>query len=594
MFNSLRILTPPDDPTLSLQVRARLPEKELRKKSQVELLLNHFLQTFLNNEVLSPDGEARTLSIQILCAIALPGLVFALFLFPPYHFPGGRPYWFQVSDQYFYVMYAFVVGGLGTIFEWEVFFPSVADVFVFSSLPSTHRNLFLSRISAVALFLGLFILGTNLLGIVFFPAVCDLPIGPIHFVAHFAAVMMSGIFAAAMILCLESLLLILFPARLVQMIAPVVQGFYVTALFTILLLFPTFSRSLTAMMQSASRGVRCFPPFWFLGMYRCILNGSRALPVFSELARIGLWMTISTLFAAVLLFPVAYWRRTQQLVEGRAPRASSSRLSAALHAPLHATILENPQRRAIHHFISQTLFRTQRHRVYLALYGGLGVALVLSSALLVRSGAGEIRLQVSATGLIATLPILIFWVIVGQRAAFLSAVDQRASWIFRVIGGRPSVDQLEASRAWTLLSALLLAGILLAAIHFVAPPALRGRASITAQLVVAAGLCLLLRDLFFLNVKIIPFTQVNLVHKTNVAFILIQYLGLFPPLTLITLGAEAWMELSVRNIFIAVVVIASLHLALREAQRRIAKRNSLLVDIDEDEDEFPRRLGLRY
>ena len=51
---------------------------------------------------------------------------------------------------------------------------------------------------------------------------------------------------------------------------------------------------------------------------------------------------------------------------------------------LHVTLLRNAVQRGIYHFISCSLLRTQRHRVYMAMYGGLGLALLISCAVLLK------------------------------------------------------------------------------------------------------------------------------------------------------------------------------------------------------------------
>jgi hypothetical protein len=128
----------------------------------------------------------------------------------------------------------------------------------------------------------------------------------------------------------------------------------------------------------------------------------------------------------------------------------------------------------------------------------------------------------------------------------------------------------------------------------VAPPELRGGNSITCQVVVAVGLCLLLTDALFLKVRTIPFTGETKAPGTNLAFILLQYFGLFPPLVLLSVGLEPWLEASVWHVAGIVVVISAVHLALLRIHNKDAEYHANLIDLDEDEEEFPQRLGLRY
>ena len=104
-------------------------------------------------------------------------------------------------------MYSFVAIGAVTIFVWDLFFPDLLDVFVLSTLSIERRTLFTARIAAVGLFLGIFLLGTNALGTIFFPASADLPSLTRHFSAHLVAVTMSGLCIASFVLAAQGFLL---------------------------------------------------------------------------------------------------------------------------------------------------------------------------------------------------------------------------------------------------------------------------------------------------------------------------------------------------------------------------------------------------
>src|SRR5271168_3827171 len=141
MLRSLQVFFEPEHPVLSLAVQASIYRDEQPQRTQFQVLLRHFLYRFFNSETGDGDGQTKARVLQIAYAIALPGLCVALFLFPPYHFPGGRPFWSQIADHYFYVMYSFVAIGAVTIFVWDLFFPDLLDVFVLSTLSIEPRTL---------------------------------------------------------------------------------------------------------------------------------------------------------------------------------------------------------------------------------------------------------------------------------------------------------------------------------------------------------------------------------------------------------------------------------------------------------------------
>ena len=592
MLSRLRMFTAPEFPVLSLEVQAHMPVVDAREQSQFHLLVRHFLERFFNNEMVSADGEAKTRFLQVVYAIALPGMVVALFLTPLYHAPLPRPFWSQVSDHYFYVLYSFVAVGAVSIFAWDLLFPDLIDVFVLTPLPVVNRRLFLARTAAAALFLGLFLIGSSALGSIFFPLLSETPGLARHLVAHVLAVMGSGAFAAALFLSVQGMMVTVMGERLFRAISPFLQAVTIMMLLTIFLLFPVSSQFLQALTNLPA--ARYFPPFWFLGVYESFLAGSSSLPVFSGLAKTGCLATAVAFALTIISYPIAYRRRMRYLVEGSEACDTRNIAVVPINRLLHATLLRNAVQRGIYHFISCSLLRTQRHRVYMAMYGGLGLALLVACTVLLRLAHGQLGFALSADGLRAAVPIAVFWTIAGLRTAFLSPADKRGSWIFRVILGKPASAHLATTTLWILPLVLGLTLGMIAIIHRVAPPDLLGWKSVTCQALVAIGLCLLLTDAMFLKVRSIPFTGDAKASTTNLAFILLQYFGLFPPLVLLAVGLEPWLKVSVWHVVATVGIVVAAHLAMREVHRKDAEYHVNLIDLDDEEEEFPQRLGLRY
>ena len=87
----------------------------------------------------------------------------------------------------------------------------------------------------------------------------------------------------------------------------------------------------------------------------------------------------------------------RRAIEGAPAKRQPNRLARPLHALLNLSVLRTPARRAIYYFISQTLPRVERHRLYLAMYGGLGLSLVISSAVVLRLEHHRATLVLSLT-----------------------------------------------------------------------------------------------------------------------------------------------------------------------------------------------------
>jgi hypothetical protein len=589
------LFAPPKHPVLSLAVQAE-DQGDRREQSQFEILVRHIFYRFLHNELLTSDDDETKRVMLISGAIAVPGMLVALFLFPAYHafppYPVPRPFWAQVGDHYFYVMYAFVVMGLATVFEWDLLFPDLVDVFVLSIQPIASRDLFFARVLALAIFLGLVLFGTSILGILFLPLVAELPYFLRHLLAHSAAVFASGTFAAATFLALHGILLNVVGENIFRRITPLLQGTSVMLLLTILLLHPTLSMSLKPLLTSGAPAVRFFPPFWFLGIYERLLIGPSALTVFHEFARIGCYALLLTLACAVLTYPLAYRRRVRQLIEGGRAVDAPSHTAAPFRWILQATIVRIPAQRAIFHFISQTILRAQRQRVMLAMYGGLGVALALSDLLVFRVSGGHVRPILLPSGIRTAIPVMVFWTVAGLRSVLTSPVDRRGAWLFHVIIGRPKAVHFAGTRIWVTLWAAIIGLTTAVGLHALSPQSLGSRLTSLDQLLIAIGVSLLLADIFLFSVRTVPFTHIRKGSITDLPLVIVRYVVLFPLLITILVHNETWTEVSPQQFLKAVLFVVAAHFLLLKVHTRSLLQSTLDTPPDEA-DEFPQRLGLR-
>jgi hypothetical protein len=593
---------------LSLNAQAALGPARPPGGSQFSLLLRHFLERFFNHETASPDGDAKARLVLIAFTVGLPEFVVALYLWPvyhPLHWPAGGshggppPYWLQVNHHLFFVVYSFVAMGIATVFEWDLFFPDLLDVFVLTALPISNRRLFLARVAAIGLLVGGFLFDANVLAPFVLPAAIDPPNLPRFLAGHILAVAGSGLYAAVLVLALQGILLSVLGERLFRKVALFLQGLLIAFLLMLLLLFPVVSSAVPVMLRSGSPYALCFPPLWFLGIYQRLMEGPSALPIYTKLAQIGCLVLPATAALAALAYPIAYIRRVRQLVEGPGTHATRNWAASPLQRIASASLVRSPLRRAVFHFISQTLLRVQRYRIYLVLYGGVGLSVVAAAILRVAVVHQQIQIEVSSDGIRAAVGIVAFWTIAGLRVAFVSPGNQQGSWIFRLIHGRPphfpaAMEQLQAAKTWVLSWGLVITLSACAAFRIIAPPQLLTLPATLSLLLIGAGMCVLLTDLFFLNVKIVPFTGEPAREQPNLAASLLKYLAFAPGAALLPLIAEPWIEVSAEHLVMAAVAIAAAHLALRSRHRAIIREHCNMPALEDGEEDFPMKLGLRY
>jgi hypothetical protein len=607
-----RLFLMSDPRALSLNDQAALGPVRAPERSQFSHLVRHFLERFFNHETASPDGDAKARLVLIAFTAGLPGFMVAIYLWPVYHsffpimrnhhgvwVPAPPSYWLQVNHHFFFALYSFVVMGIVTVFEWDMFFPDLLDLHVLRTLPIAETRVFLARVAAIAILILGVLFDANILAVLVLPAAIDPPNVPRFLAGHLLAVAGSGLFATFSILALQGLLLSVFGERLFRRLSLFAQGLSITLLLMLLLLFPVLSSAVPVLLQSGSILTLCFPPFWFLGIYQRLMEGPSALPIYATLAQIGCIALLLVAGLAILTYPLAYLRRTRQLVEGPGTRTTRNSLGRSFDRLLHATAVRPPVRRAVFHFIGQTLLRVPRYRIYLVLYGGVGLSVVIASIVRFTVTHQAVRISVSADGMRAALGIVVFWIIAGLRMAFVSFGNRQGSWVFRIVQGRPphfpsAMEQLLAAEVWVFLWAIIVTlGFCITSRAF-APPELLTWPATAAQILLGSGMCLLLTDVFFLNITMVAFTGEPARTQSRFAFTVLKYFTFFPLAAWLPPVLEPWVECSAVHFMIAAAVIAAAHWALRIHHRRVVREYTGMAALEEDEEEFPMKLGLRY
>lgn len=602
-----RLLTLSGPEVQALNAQAQLGEVLPPRRSQFAHLVRHFLARFFNHETASPDGDAKTRLVQIAFAAGLPPFLVAVYLWPVYHpFPGWPPgsarvgppqYWVQANHHFFFVVYSFAVVGIATVFEWDLFFPDLTDLFVLSTLPIPARRLFAARVAAIALLVSAFLVDTCCLAPVVLPLATDPPSLLRFLAAHVTAVLAAGLFSAAMVLALQSLVLALFGERMFRRVALFAQGTAVTAYTLLLLFFPVLSGVTPQILQSGNRSVLLFPPFWFLGIYQRILDGPAAKPVLSALASCGVVATLAAGLLVVAAYPVAYVRRLHQLLQGTPLRSTRNRFACVIQVPLHMAAARTPAARAVFHFIGQTLLRVPRYRIYLVLYGGVGLASVVATVFRLHVTRQGVGLSIDDIGFRMVIGLIAFWTIAGLRTSFVSAGNRQGAWIWRSISGDPpplrvKLQTASAAQRWAMICGLSVTFAALSLLRIDAPPELKTTLSTAAQFTLAAGCCVLLTDFLFLRCDTIPFTGTVNGAQDNLALTVLGYFTLLPLVMACSIACEQWMEPDIRNIGIAAVLMLVAHLWLCRLNRDHLRICSEQPSADEDDELFVTTLRL--
>jgi divalent metal cation (Fe/Co/Zn/Cd) transporter len=185
------------------------------------------------------------------------------------------------------------------------------------------------------------------------------------------------------------------------------------------------------------------------------------------------------------------------------------------------------------------------------------------------------------------------------RTAFVSSGNQQGSWIYRFTHGRPAhfdaaMEELKAAKLWVLLCGVVITEAAVGVLWLVTPAGLFNMQGTAAQMLVGAGMCVVLTDALFANVMIVPFTGEPSREKSNLAFTLLLYFTFFPAVTAVAVISDQWIEQGWQNFGLAAIAIVVIHLWFRYRHREQVRINSAQAELEEGEEDFPMRLGLRY
>jgi hypothetical protein len=468
------------------------------------ILVRHFFGGFFEKESLSPHSEPAANIAQLLGILAAPGAFFVILLLPL-----GPFGWGLAALRYFCVSFSMVVMGLIMVFEWDALFPDKRDYLILGPLPVGLGKLFLAKAAALGLLLGLFLVDVNAICTLFWPGVEPGPSGFKTMGAHAAAVSSAGLFTALSIASVQGVISLLLGGVFYRRVSVTVQTIFMAALIMYLFLTPSFGMVfLPALVKQNSPMLYWFPGFWFIGLYE-YLNPAVRSPVLARLAAMAVWGLLCSAATFLLTFLPGYRRHARKALEAPTPRASGpGRVRAALMGFLNARLLSDPVERGVFHFITQTITRSPKHRLFLATYGGLGAALVAMNM-----GAGEQSLL--------RLPLILSFILVsGLRAAFNFPSDLRANWAFQISESAASHAYLSAPRKWILFWAVSPLFLLLAALEFASfswPLA-------AFHLAFGFSLSVLLLEVMFVSFRKVPFACSYLTGKGNLIGLGVLYI----------------------------------------------------------------------
>ena len=495
------------------------------------LLATHFFGRFFDNEIVSQTGDMRTNVVQAFGLVATPG-IFVPFYMIPQRARFDHPFahnWILLSDYYFFILFSMVVMGFVMVFEWDAIFPDRKDYLILTPLPLGGTSIFAAKTLALIAFLGIFAIDVNLFCTFLAPLTTGgegtaAPVVWRLIAIHGVSVMAAGIFVALSIASVQGVLINLLTGAGFRRVSPWVQMALMGTLIVMLFLTPLACASIRTLVERDSALLHWFPPFWFLGMYLDMLPGQPAGPRFHELALMARQALAISAGAFAVTYLAGYHRHARRVMESvESTLGGPGRVRAGFDGLVNRRLLPHPLERATFHFISNTMLRTARQRLFLAAFGGVAVALTLPALVRIGTRPGTPILLFEAAGLLSAPLTLSFFVVSGLRAAFNFPAELRANWVFQICESEDRVLHIRAARKWIALMGILPLFALLTPVEIW----FRGWRLAFIHLTFALGLSLVLLNLLLIWFRKIPFTCSYFPGKTSMAVMAALYLAGF-------------------------------------------------------------------
>jgi hypothetical protein len=289
----------------------------------------------------------------------------------------------------------------------------------------------------------------------------------------------------------------------------------------------------------------------------------------------------------VLTYLISYRRYSKKILEG----IESDVFAQPWHQRacarfLSHTLLRHPFQRASFYFIGRIFGRSAKHRLFIAMYSGIGLAVTLSSLFVLRRDADWV-LSISRNGLMEAPVILSFFLVSGLRATFNIPYELNANWMFQITSGSDAAEYLKATRKWVLLRGILPVYAVLAPLEFMFFEPSEAMFHLGFGLAVAT----VLTELFFFKFNKVPFRCSYLPARSHLAFLAAAYLYGFTIYTFTMVRIERWVKESAGRTAAFFAVVLLVLIANAWYRRRIRDR-ALEIIYEDNADPLVQQLNL--
>jgi hypothetical protein len=542
---------------------------------QVRLLARTFFVRLFESDLMPPGLPQVQLVIWSVVLVATPTLTLPGVFIQKY-----TRLWYQpgtlapaiATDRLVLLTLAMIAAGLVAIVIWENALPDRRDARILGVLPVSTGAFVAGRLLALAQLFSLFFVTLGLIPSVFFSGIAAAYEEPGGFVgmslAQTVAALAGALTAFCSVIALQCVMISTLGRAMAQRAAIVIQVLFAVALVQMIVFLPSLGRSMKdgnlAPDWLSSSTASMLPSVWFLGLFEVLtgFGGRNAFP----LAGWALDATIVSVVAAVGLYAVSYRALAAQALETAPPDTTwASRWRRRAWRPSVRPLAgRRAVRAAVRQFTIRTLARSRQHRTLLALYLGLGLAVVVSSILPLALQRGMAAFARPGVAILAAPLVLMFVALVGMRVAFAIPVDIKANWVIRL--REPSETGAAMDGAFTAMLAWAVAPFVL--LSAISAGALWGFGVGFQHAIVSSLLGWLLAEVLVVRLCKVPFTCTYLPGRSEVKTLWPLYFTAFTTFTYSMAGLELEMLRRPRVLVWFIVLVSGAAVIAHVARRR--------------------------
>jgi hypothetical protein len=539
---------------------------------------------FHGGETSEPDGVDLGIGV-VLGLLALPGIFASLFLIDKYgslfQFIRGDldfdPYTASLPDEYFFIALSMVVTASVAVWKWDSLLPDRRDYNNLAPLPIRSRSFLLANLLALLLLTAILSLDVNAASIVLFPlVVCGSRASFAYFArflgAHFASVVLGGIFGFLVVLAILGALMTLLPFRGFRKSSPYVRFAIVLFLMTMLSTSFALPPMIHALAEHPHSLLTLLPTVWFLALCQSLLG--RADPLLYTLGWRALAATCIALVCAIGAYAISYRRcfiRSSETMVSLP--AGGGAIAPRLFALLDRLILRSPFERASFRFTIRAVVRGPNQALVMGWFAGLGIV-IASQTLFAAVNAPSHTIERFPSAEMLGIPLtLAYFLILGLRCAFDIPATLRANWLFRLTVNPETRECAPLARKVIfvfLFPALILICFPLYAYFW------GWRTSLIHAAIVAA-MCVMLAEISLTRFRKIPFTCSMPTFKSHSIVAILVYIFGFFVFSTFAAAVERWALDNPIRFLVFVLFFPGAWLALREWRRSLTYLDKQII-----------------